>query len=62
MSEQKKSGWYVLPAVAENLDTGEVYELQNVIPNYGRDHEPTPGCWCHPELHVNNVLQHNVFH
>ena len=62
MSEESKSGWHVLQVDAENMDTGEVYEIFNVLPNYGPEHHPTPGCWCHPEFDVNNVLRHNVHH
>lgn len=62
MSIEKKPGWLVIPVVAENLQTGEVYELSNHIPSYGPEHHPTPGCWCQPEFDANNVLTHNVFH
>jgi hypothetical protein len=39
-----------------------VVPLTHVYPTFGREHEMTPECWCHPEPDDEqpNLLIHNV--
>ena len=45
-----------------NRDLPVMRQLINVYPDFGKKHELTPGCWCHPEVLCGGIISHNVFH
>ena len=53
--------WYIKEVDCEHPVTGEKTFI-NVIPDFGRKHEPHPDCWCNPERDQNDetLLIHNT--
>lgn len=55
-------GWEVVTVDAEDIDTGLLFEIVNVIPAFGPRHEPSPDCWCHPAVSPGGLIVHEVMH
>lgn len=53
--------WKTVVSDVVNEDSGEEFEATNVLPDFGREHELHPGCWCQP-IRDYDTIYHNIFH
>lgn len=62
MTPYNEENWVIIEYHFEWADSRRIHVYMNIMPRFGRQHDPKTNCWCSPEFDDDGYLIHNAIH